>query len=119
MEAREHDLPQRTLRYARAIVRCCRELPDGFIGWELGRQVLRSGTSIGANYREAMRARSTAEYQAKIGLCLGEASETEFWLELLDAEALIPSDRLVKLRQETSELIAILVTILKRSRGEG
>jgi four helix bundle protein len=83
----------------------------------LGKQVLRSGTSIGANYREAQRARSKSEFISKIGDCLKEADETSYWLELLLEENFVPVKRLQPLLDETNELLAILTTISKRSKG--
>jgi four helix bundle protein len=82
----------------------------------LGKQVLRSGTSIGANYREAFRGRSKAEFIAKCGDCLREMEETAYWLELLVDTAIVPADKLSSLRQEIDELTAIFVTIIKRSK---
>jgi four helix bundle protein len=82
----------------------------------LGKQVLRSGTSIGANYREARRARSTAEFISKIGDCLKEADETDYWLELLVRGGIAPEAKLSALRDETNQLIAILTTISKNAK---
>ena len=83
----------------------------------LGRQALRSGTSVGANYREADRARSKAEFISKIGDCLKEADETLYWLELLLDENFVAPKRLQPLVNEANELVAIFTTILKRARG--
>jgi four helix bundle protein len=83
----------------------------------LGKQVLCSGTSIGANYREANRARSKAEFIAKTGDCLKEADETLYWLELLLEEKIVPERKLGPLVAESSELVAIFITILKKARG--
>src|SRR2546423_2230544 len=82
----------------------------------LGKQVLRSGTSIGANYREAYRGRSKPEFIAKCGDCLREVEETAYWLELLVDADIVAADKLAPLRQEVDELTAIFVTILKRSK---
>ena len=82
----------------------------------LGKQALRSGTSIGANYREAFRGRSKAEFIAKCGDCLREMEETAYWLELLVDTAIVPAEKLSSLRQEIDELTAIFVTIIKRSK---
>ena len=83
----------------------------------LGRQVLRSGTSVGANYREAQRARSKAEFAAKIGDCLKEQDETQYWLLLLSESEIVTIKRLQPLMDECSQLVAILTTIHKRSKG--
>ena len=82
----------------------------------LGKQVLRSGTSVGANYREAYRGRSKVEFVAKCGDSLRELEETAYWLELLVDGKIVPAEKLSALRQECDELIAIFVTILKRSK---
>lgn len=82
----------------------------------LGKQVLRSGTSVGANYREAFRGRSKAEFIAKCGDSLRELEETAYWLELLVDANIVSPDKLSRVRQECDELIAIFVTILKRSK---
>jgi four helix bundle protein len=81
-----------------------------------GQTGLRSGTSVGANYREAYRARSRAEFTAKCGDSLRELEETSYWLELLVDAKIVPADKLSIVRQECDELIAIFVTILKSSK---
>ncbi len=83
IEDRIRDLKPRTKAFALRIVRMYGVLPKRAAAAVLGRQVLRSGTSVGANYREANRARSRAEFIAKMGDCLKELEETEYWLELL------------------------------------
>jgi four helix bundle protein len=77
------------------------------VGQVLGKQVLRSGTSVGANNREASRARSKAEFIAKIGDCLREIDETEYWLELIVEGGCVPSSKMAELLDETRQLIAI------------
>ncbi len=116
----ETDLRVRTKEFARRIIRLYCALPKNDVAAQvLGKQVLRSGTSVGANYREAQRARSKAEFISKIGDCLKEADETGYWLELLLEENFIPAIRLSPLLDETNELLAILTTISKRSKGLG
>src|SRR5436309_7188710 len=82
-----------------------------------GKQMLRSGTSVGANYREAYRGRSKAEFIAKCGDSLRELEETAYWLELLVEGKIVPVETLAAIRQECAELIAIFVTTLKRSKN--
>ena len=114
----EKDLAPRTKMFARRIIRLYVALPkNDAVAQILGRQALRSGTSVGANYREAHRARSKAEFISKIGDCLKEADETLYWLELLIDECIVPARRLQPLANEADELVAILTTISKRSRG--
>lgn len=91
-------------------------LPKSTQAQVLGRQVLRSGTSVGANYREAHRARSKAEFIAKCGDCLKEIEETGYWLELLVKGGIVPESKLAALRTESDELTAIFVSIVKRAR---
>jgi four helix bundle protein len=116
-DSRRRDLRERTMQYAKRIVRMFSALPQNTLAQTLGKQVLRSGTSVGANYREADSGRSKAEFIAKMGDCLKELSETEYWLELMAEEEILSSDRLAPLIQETRELIAIFTTIIKKSRG--
>jgi four helix bundle protein len=111
MQNEEKDLAERTKEFARRIIRLYVALPKETLAQVLGKQVLRAGTSIGANYREANRARSKAEFISKIGDCLKEADETAYWLELMADEGIVRKDRLGGLRDEINELIAILVTI--------
>ena len=116
----EVDLPIRTKQFARRIIRLYCALPrQNTVAQILGKQVLRSGTSIGANYREAHRARSKAEFISKIGDTLKEADETLYWLELLLEENILPPKRLGSLTNEADELVAIFTTIAKRSKGLG
>jgi len=82
----------------------------------LGKQMIRSGTSVGANYREASRARSDAEFIAKIELCIQEADETLYWLELLNEDCGISTDLTQALWNEADELISIFVTMAKNTK---
>lgn len=118
MQNEEKDLVLRTKNFACRIIRLYVALPKETVAQVLGKQALRAGTSVGANYREANRARSKAEFVAKVGDCLKEADETAYWLELLADEEIVPKNRLEPLLQETNELISILVTISKRARGD-
>src|SRR5438874_9104654 len=110
------DLRDRTKIFALRIVHGFAALPKTSEAQVLGKQLLRSGTSIGANYREAYRARSKAEFIAKCGDSLREIEETGYWLELLVDAAIVPPEKLQSLRDEYEELTAIFVTILKRAK---
>ena len=79
--------------------------------------LLRSGTSVAANFREASRARSTAEFVSKIEVCIQEADETDLWLELLRDDCGIAGEPVRNLLTETNELISIFVTMVKRSKA--
>ena len=112
------DLRGRTLDFSRRIIRLFAALPKNALAQTLGKQVLRSGTSVGDNYREADSGRSKPEFIAKMGDCLKELSETDYWLELMAAEEIVSADRLAPLMQETRELIAIFTTIIKKARAQ-
>ena len=110
------DLIPRTFSYARKVISLYASLPRETVAQVLGRQFLRSGTSVGANYREANQGRSRAEFVAKMGDCLKELSETAYWLELLKEENLGDQKALPALLQETGELTAIFTTIIKNTK---
>jgi four helix bundle protein len=112
------DLRKRTKDFALRIVRMFVALPKTPEARVLGSQVLRSGTSIGANYREAFRGRSRAEFIAKCGDSLRELEETAYWLELLVDGQIISATSLAPLSQECDELTAIFVTIIKKCRTD-
>lgn len=107
---------ERTKAFGLRTIAMFSKLPKTPEAQVLGKQVLRSGTSIGANYREAYRGRSKPEFISKCGDCLKEIEETAYWLELLVDSKIVPADKLAALRQEITELTAIFVTIIKRSK---
>jgi four helix bundle protein len=111
------ELVARTRDFALRIVRMFVALPKTEEARVLGRQVLRSGTLVGANYREAQRARSKAEFIAKVGDCLKELDETSHWLELLTESEIVPEAKLSALSNECNELLAIFTTISKRAKS--
>jgi four helix bundle protein len=113
----EKILETRTKEYARRVIRLYSALPRSGAAQVLGHQLLRSGTSIGANYREAMRSRSKAEFIAKLGDSLKETSESEYWLELLLEESFLPLKRLQPLLDETREINAMLIASIKTARS--
>ena len=110
------DLKHRTKKFALRIIRMFSSLPKSMEAKVLGTQVLRSGTSVGANYREASRGRSKAEFVAKMGDCLKELDETIYWLELLIEGEILPENKLSDLLRESKELTAIFVTIIKNTK---
>src|SRR5437870_518879 len=116
-EKPRQDLRLRTKRFALRIIKMCEALPDSRAGRILGDQLFRSGTSVAANYREAYRARSRAEFISKLGDCRKELEETDYWLELLGDSGTVKLARLASLRAEGNELIAIFTTIVKNSKG--
>ena len=114
------DLRERTKAFALRIISLFRSLPKATEAQVIGKQMLRAGTSVGANYREGSRARSTAEMIAKFGICLQELDETKYWIELLSEAEIVESARLTSLFDEADQLIAILTsscrTLAQRER---
>ena len=113
-----YDFRKRTKAFAVEIIHLYAALSKEASVQVCGKQILRSGTSIAANFREAYRARSTAEFISKLGICLQEADETQLWLELLKEGCNIKNDKIDLLWQECDELIAIMVTWVKKSKGK-
>jgi four helix bundle protein len=113
----ERDLRKRTKIFALRIIKLYTALPKTTEAQVTGKQVLRAGTSVGANYREAYRARSDAEFIAKLGDCLKELDETAYWLELIIESGIVGEDKLAPLLNETDQLIAIFTTIVKKKKG--
>ncbi|MBV9073138.1 MAG: four helix bundle protein [Acidobacteria bacterium] len=103
----QEELRHRTKSFGLRILKLFQSLPRRTDAQILGRQLLRSGTAVGANYRAAGRARSQAEFAARIGVVLEEADETVFWLELLLEAGFVKPERLKDLLQEANELTAI------------
>jgi four helix bundle protein len=110
------ELKDRTKRFAADIVRLSRELPATLDGRTVGGQIIRCGTSVAANYRASCRARSRAEFIAKVGTVEEEADETLFWLELAVDTRLVSLDRASALLREADELTAIFVASLKTAK---
>jgi len=111
------ELEGRTKEFSVRIVRLIRTFPKTVDGIEMGRQLLRSGTSIGANYREANRAESKSDFIHKVGIAEKEASETEYWLEICEAAPLGDTNEVRALLQESRELLAIVTTIGRKAKG--
>ena len=115
----ETDLKQRTKNFALRIIALYSALPKRAAGGVLGYQLLRSGTSPGAQYREAQRAKSDADFISKIEGALQELDETQYWLELIGQSGIVDPKRLESLHHEADELISILVTIAKGVKMRG
>ena len=113
----KNNLRERTKQFGLRVVWMFSRLLKTTEAQLLGKQILRSGTSVGANYREAYRARSRPEFIAKCGDSLRELEETAYWLEMLVDGKIVLPELLTDLQQECDELLAIFVTILKRSKG--
>lgn len=115
-EARS-DLRTRTKQFALRVIKMCSKLPENRVVRIMGDQEFRSGTSVGANYREAYRARSKAEFISKCGDSQKELEETIHWFELLTESGTVPAKRLTLLMHEADELMAIFSSIIKTSRN--
>ena len=110
------DLKTRTKRFALRVIRLYGALPKSTEAQVLGKQMLRSGTSVGAHYREGVRARSTAEFISKLEGGMQELEETSYWFELILESGIVTEHRMDDLMNEANELMAILTTIVKKTK---
>jgi four helix bundle protein len=110
------EMKARTKAYANRIVRLCQALPNNWVARTLGSQLLRSGTSVGANYRAVCRAKSNADFINKLRVVEEECDESLFWMELLVDNNLIKASRLSELMQEAGEILAMMVASAKTAR---
>jgi four helix bundle protein len=110
------DLKKRTRAFALRILKLVDALPKTTAVRALASQIVRSGTSVAANYRAACRAKSPADFIAKMGIVEEEADETLFWLELLEESELVATAKLAAIKNEANELIAITVASIKTAR---
>jgi four helix bundle protein len=113
---KESDLKVRTKSFALRIIKLYSALPGTVEAQVIGKQLLRSGTSVGAHYHGAQRAKSTADFVSKIEGALQELEETVYWLELLADAEIVQPERLKLLREEAEELTAVLVTVVKHAK---
>src|SRR5437764_1430867 len=111
-------LEVRTKGFALAVIRIVESLPKSLTGQVIGKQLIRSGTSVGAQYREGCRARSKAEFIAKIEGAIQELNETIYWLELICDAALLPSTALLPILKEADEIIAMLTASSKTAKSQ-
>jgi four helix bundle protein len=112
------DLKLRTRDYALSVIKLFSELPKKTETQIIGRQLLRSGTSVGAQYREATRAKSNPDFISKIEGSLQELEETEYWLELLSGSGLFPQEKLYVVAKETGALKGIFVSIVRKIKAK-
>ena len=111
------ELEQRTKGFSLNLIRFLQSLPKNYLGEALGRQLLKSGTSIGANYREANRAESKADFIHKLAIAEKEASEKVYWLELMLEAGIGANQEAIRLMQEAKELLAIFTAAGRTSKG--
>lgn len=110
------DLHTRTKAFALRIINLYGALPKTVPAQVIGKQVLRSGTSVGAHYREGSRARSTAEFISKLSVGIQELEETLYWLDLLAESGIVKVSRLESLQQESNELLAMLIASVRTAK---
>ena len=115
----ESDLKKRTKAFALRILKLVDALPKTTSTRALATQLVRSGTSVAANYRAARRGKSTAHFLSKLGDVEEEADETLFWLELLEESGIVPTKRLSALKKESDELVAIIVASINTAKKRG
>ena len=113
----EKTFKERTKKFALAVVRLVESLPRTRTAEVLRRQLLRAGTSVGANYRAACRGRSTVDVIAKLGIVEEEADECIYWMDLLNDSDVIPLDRIAPLKKEANEIVAMTVASIKTLRS--
>ncbi len=113
----QEQMKVRTKDFAKKVILLCRQLPSTREGRLVGGQFFRSGTSVGANYRAACRARSKADFISKLGIVLEETDESLYWMEIIDEDRIINSKFLTDLIKEAKELIAIFVSSLNTAKG--
>jgi four helix bundle protein len=110
-------MKNRTKQFALLVIRLCRTVPPSQEGRIITRQLLRSATSVAANYRAVCRARSAADFVSKLGIVLEEADETLFWLELLVDAGVVPTEKIRVALKEANELVSIFVASLRTAKG--
>ena len=112
----QEQMKQRTKRFALRIIKLANSLPNTLAASTIGKQLLRSGTSVGANYRSACRAKSTADFISKLSIVEEEGDESIYWMELLAESRIVPERRLSDLMNEADQIVAIIVKAIKTSK---
>ena len=115
MDAEE--LKTRTKQFGLRLIKLVESLPSTSTARTIGNQLLRSGVSVGANYRAACRGKSKADFIAKAGISLEEADECLYWMEILQEANIVPADKLKDLMKEADELVAIFTASIKTARA--
>ena len=114
----EKELKKRTVQFALRVVKLVESLPKTALGRHVGGQLMRSGTSVAANYRAACRSRSTADFIAKMGIVEEEADESAFWIEFSVETKMMKMERVAELLDETNQLVSIFVASINTARGK-
>jgi four helix bundle protein len=113
----ENEMKKRTKQFGLRVIRLVESLPSNQTARTIGNQLLRSGLSVGANYRAACRGRSKADFIAKAGISLEEADECLYWMEMLQEAGIIPVDKMKDLMKEADELVAIFTASIKTAKA--
>ncbi len=111
------DLQARTKKFGLRIITVCQAVPASSASSVIARQLLRSGTSVGANYQAACRARSKPDFISKVGIAIEEADESLYWMEMLVEARIVSEERLAPLMKEAEEIIAILTASAKTAKA--
>ena len=111
------DLQKRTKQFALRVFKLVKAMPNTTEARVIGRQIIRSASSVGANYRAACRGRSRAEFIAKLGIVEEEADETVFWLEMIIEAGIFKKEKITPLLKEANEMVSIIVVSLKSVKG--
>ena len=114
--SKKYDLEERTLEYSKRIIRLCKALPKDTINFKLTGQLIRSGTSMGANYREANETETKKDFRFRIRICRKEGKETIYWLELVIEANPEFEEKIKPLSKETLELVKIFASILEKCK---
>lgn len=109
-------IKKRTKQIGLEIIKLVDEMPNKVSAWAIAKQIIRSATSNGANYRAACRAKSTVDFINKLKIVEEEADETQYWLEVLEESNLINSNRIDTLKKEVNEIVSILVASIKTAK---
>jgi four helix bundle protein len=112
----ENEMKKRTKQFGLRVIKLVESLPSGQTARTIGNQLLRSGMSVGANYRAACRGRSKADFIAKAGISLEEADECLYWMEMLQEAGIVPAEKMKDLMKEADELVAIFTASIRTAR---
>ena len=116
-DEKTEQLKRRTKQFGLRTIRLIQALPNGKVADVVGRQLLRAATSVGANYRSALRGRSTAEFLSRLGIVEEEIDESLYWMEMLVEAGLIGQQRLAALMNEANEIASIVVAAIKTTKS--
>jgi four helix bundle protein len=114
----QEQIKKRTKQIGLEVIKLIDELPNKPSAWAIAKQIVRSSTSVGANYRAACRAKSIPDFINKLKIVEEEADETHYWLEILEESGLVPTKRIELLKREINEIISIVVSSIKTIRAK-